>query len=180
MGYIRQAGLSGREPPSTLERMLRLLFVASTLVLPAVLLSCGAGSSEPAATGPKPSPSPTVHVIVSPPARPTNVPAAAIPVVETSDRGSITPQVSSTPVTSDLRELTQATCSDGLLTLLTSQETIYAQLSCDLFSADQFNPLFVGKPVAIKLIVEKDRFHIFIDTIDGAHGEFTPDSIWVQ
>jgi hypothetical protein len=164
--------------------MLRALLVASTLGLSAALAACGGSSSyvgSPFATAPpRSTPSPTVLVRVSPEPKPTQVPAAATPVVETSVRGNIVPEVSGTPETSELRTLTSASCANGLLTLRTSKETVFAQLSCDLFANDQFDPLFKGKEIALVLGVAPDRYRIVIDAIDGAHAEFTPEAIWVQ
>ncbi len=119
-------------------------------------------------------------VRVSPQPKPSDVPQAATPVVETSVLGRIVPRANETPQVTELRTLTDAFCQNDLLTIHTSNETIYARLSCDLFANDQFDPLFAGRQAALTLGVAPDRFRIVIDTIDGAHAEFTPEGIWVQ
>jgi hypothetical protein len=57
---------------------------------------------------------------------------------------------------------------------------VYAALTCDLFSEDQFTDLFQGKQAAIVLEVSEERFRILIETLDGAQAEFSPVGIWVE
>ena len=73
--------------------MLRALFLASALCVSVAILGCGgnSGGGSPAAPGRIAAPSPNVLVRVSPQPRPTDVPAAAAPIVETSALGKITP-----------------------------------------------------------------------------------------
>ena len=174
--------MSGPERGPTLEQMLRTLLMASALYLSATLFACGSGSNGglPTLSEPLTTPLPTALVRVSPQPKPTDVPPAATPIVETSILGKIVPQADATPQVAELRALNDASCENDLLTIHTSEETIFAKLSCDLFANDRFDPYFAGKQAALVLGVEADRFRIVIDTIDGAHAEFTPEGIWVQ
>jgi hypothetical protein len=162
--------------------MLRLLFFASALCASVAILSCGGDSTSgsSATPGRVATPIPTVLVRVSPQPRPTDVPTAAAPIVETSTLGRITRLADQTPQTTALRTLTDAGCANGLLTIHTSLETIYAKLTCDLFSSDQFDQYFAGKQAALVLEVAPSRFRIIIDSAEGVHAEYTPKGIWVH
>jgi hypothetical protein len=117
---------------------------------------------------------------VSPEARPTAIPLAATPVIETENLGDITRQANQTPQSNGLRELQRAICANDLLTIQTSLETVYAALTCDKFDNDQFALFFGGKQVALVLEVSPDRYRILIEALDGATAELTPESIWVE
>jgi len=162
--------------------MVRAQFLASALCASAAILSCGgdSGGGSSATPGRLATPLATVLVRVSPQPRPTNVPTAAAAIVETSTLGRIIHLADQTPQTTALRTLTDAACANGLLTIHTSLETIYAKLTCDLFSSDQFDQYFAGKQAALVLEVAPSRFRILIDTAEGVHAEFTPEGIWVQ
>ena len=162
--------------------MLKTLLIASTLFYATAFVACGAGSNgDPATTaGPGSTNEPTAAVRVSPAAKPTDVPAAATPVVQTSELGQITRSAQETPETDALRELIDGTCANDLLTIRTPVETIYAALTCDKFSNDQFAQLFTGKQASLVLEVTPNRYRIMIQTIDGAQAELTPDGIWVE
>lgn len=162
--------------------MLKTFLAASTLLYATAILACGTSSNggpvttiEPQATS-----APTVAAPVSPGAKPADVPAAATPVVQTSSLGEITRQAKETPQSEALRTLTDGRCANGLLTIHTSQETIYAALTCDKFDNDQFAELFANKQASLVLEVQPKRYRILIETIDGAQAEFTPDGIWVE
>lgn len=162
--------------------MLKTFLAASTLLYATAILACGSDSNggPVATTGPQATSAPTVAARVSPGAKPADVPAAATPVVQTSTLGEITRRAKETPQSESLRTLTDGRCANGLLTIHTSQETIYAALTCDKFDNDQFAQLFAGKQAALVLEVGPDRYRILIETIDAAQAEFTPDAIWVK
>lgn len=165
----------------TLVTVLRGVFAASTL-LAVTLLACSDNSNEsPSPTSvPGTNNPPTVAVRVTPKTKPTAIPAAATPVVETSMRGEIIRQANETPQSTGLRELQSAVCTSDLLIIKTSLETVYAVLTCDKFDNDQFAQFFAGKQVALVLEVAPDRYRILINALDGASAEITPDSIWVE
>jgi hypothetical protein len=162
--------------------MLRATFAASTLLFAAALFGCGSNSNgdSVATTGPQSTSAATVAPRVSPGSKPTDVPAEATPVIQTSTLGEITRQAKKTPQTDALRTITDGICANDLLTVHTSLETIYATLTCDKFDNDQFAQYFGGKQAALVLEVAPQRYRILIETLDGAQAEFTPDAIWVQ
>jgi hypothetical protein len=121
---------------------------------------------------------PTVVVQVSPPPRPTDVPLEATPIVQTARLGAIMRE-DPTPQAEALRTLTDASCVNDILTLHTTLETVYAALTCDLFSAEQF-AAFLNKDASVTLEVQTDRFRILIETMDGSQAQFTPTGIWVE
>lgn len=66
-----------------------------------------------------------------------------------------------TPVSTDVRTLLSADCTDGTLTLRTSQEQITSPMDCGQMFPDAVVVRFVGQPVAIRaqdgrLIVENE------------------------
>jgi hypothetical protein len=122
----------------------------------------------------------TAAPLVSPEERPADIPAAAPPIVQTSTLGEITRQASETPELHALRVLESANCKNDLLVIRTSIETIYAVLTCDKFSDEQFAQLFAGQSAALVLEVSSQRYRILIETIDGAQAELTPDGLWVE
>jgi len=162
--------------------MLKTFVVASTLLYATAILACGASSNGGPVTtiSPEATRAPTVAAPVSPGAKPTDVPGAATPVVQTSTLGEITRRAKETPQTNSLRELKDGICANDLLTIHTSLETIYAALTCDRFDNEQFTQLFAAKQASLVLEVTPDRYRILIETVDGAQAEFTPDGIWVE
>lgn len=154
-------------------------FLCSALVL-AALSGCKVNNvsihtiTTPPATG-----GATTAVVVTPSDKPTAVPAAARPVAQTTKLGAITRQAGPTPQVRDLRRLIDASCADGLLTISTSKETIYATLPCDRFWDEKSKQQFVSKEAAITLEISARRQRILIETLDGAQAEFTVEGIWV-
>ena len=117
---------------------------------------------------------------VTPGARPEGVPATARPVEETTTLGSIERRANETPEAVETRELLDGSCQDGVITLTTSEESIYAARGCDGFWDAQAEELFVGEQVAIVLEVTSARLRILIETSTGAQSEFTVDGIWLE
>lgn len=161
--------------------MFRIAPVAIVLFVIALAPACNEGERSPPGSGtPLPSPTATVIVRVTPPPRPTAVPETSRPIEQTTTLGRITRRAEEEPQTVALRDLISGTCQDDVMTLRTSEETIYAALLCERFSQDQFDELFAGQQVAIVLEVTEERFRVLIDTLGGAQAEFTVDGIWVE
>jgi hypothetical protein len=166
--------------------MLRFATPFAALLLIASLSACKVntmsttGTVTPASTSATPVLA-TASPALSPPAQPTgSVPDTARPVEQTTTLGQITRQAKQTPQTTGLRKLLDAFCQDGLMIIQTSQETIYADLPCDRFWDDQAKQDFLNKQVAILLEVTPQRSRVILDTLDGAHTEFTVNGIWVR
>lgn len=135
--------------------------------------------TEARATDAEGTPEPTV-VIVTPPPPPEGVPPQAEGVGQTMTLGRIVRRANAAPEAMMPRVLSDATCDDGIVTLTTDQETIYAALPCDRFWTDEQKALFVGGELAIQLEASEERYRILIETLDGAQTEFTVDGIWVE
>ena len=158
--------------------MNRIAVLAFTLLLVA-LAACGDGNGGTSATDTPPVQNDSTRSPVTPGARPDGVPATAQPVAETTTLGSIERRANDTPEAVETRELLDGSCQDGVITLTTSEETIYAARGCDGFWDAQAEELFVGEQVAIVLEVTSARLRILIETTTGAQSEFTVDGIWL-
>src|ERR1700694_998633 len=156
--------------------MWRMFLLASLLLATLATFGCNGGSNARSSMTARPiaSTAATTAPRVSPVAKPSDVPVAATPVVQTSTLGEIARRAEQTPQVSGVRTLVDATCANSLLTIHTSKETIYASLSCDKFSDQQFAQHFAGKQAALVLEAGPQHFHILIETVDGAQAEFTP------
>ncbi len=100
-------------------------------------------------------------------------------VTQTAVLGRLTRVAGGTPQPVNLRGLIDASCQDGLMTIRTSLETIYAALPCDRFLDDSARQQFLGKDATITLEVTVNRYRVLIETLDGAEAEFTVDGIWL-
>jgi hypothetical protein len=123
---------------------------------------------------------PTALIVRTPKSAPAGLLPDARPVAQTATLGQLTRLAGGTPRPVDLRRLLDAFCQNGLMTIRTSKETVYAALSCDRFLDDRTKPQFLGKDAAITLEVSADRYRVLIETLDGAQGEFTVDGIWLK
>ena len=160
--------------------MNRIAVLAFALLL-AVLSACGdgnGGTSTPTDTPPVQNDA--THAPVTPGARPKGVPNSALPVEETTTLGSIVRQANETPEGDMTRELRDGSCQDGVIKLVTSEETIYAARDCDGFWDAQAKEIFVGEQITIILEVTSARLRILIETLAGAQSEFTVDGIWLE
>ena len=156
--------------------LLTSLVVACRVDNKSIYLPTGASGTagSPAIT------TPAVLVIRPPTSKPAGLPADARPVAQTATLGQLTRLAGGTPRPVDLRRLLDAFCQSDLMTIRTSQETIYAALSCDRFLDARTKPQFLGKDAAITLEVSADRYRVLLQTLDGAQGEFTVDGIWLK
>ncbi len=161
--------------------MLRLLCAAFVLI-PVLLAACGDGddgTSSPDPDYPTSLNGATI-VPVTPVPKPETVPEAARKIEETEVLGEITRQANATPEGVDTRRLTDAACLDGVLTLQTSEETVYAALPCDRFDEEQVGDAFLGEEIAIVLEATDVRYRVLLETLGGALAEFTVAGIWVE
>ena len=117
---------------------------------------------------------------VTPPPKPAGVAQAAQPVTQTVRLGSIERRANEPPQAIDTRELLGASCAEALMTIETSEETVYAGLSCDRFWDEAAQEAFQGEQVAIVLEVGSERFRVLLQTLSGAQAEFTVEGIWVE
>ncbi len=159
--------------------MLRVCLVAIALSV-VLLAACGDGDEEPRATHSPPSLNGSTVVPVTPVAKPTTVPGSASEIEETTELGRIERRANAPAEGIDTRELTDAACEDGVLTLGTSEETIYGALPCDRFDEDEVDEIFLDQEVAIVLEVTEARYRVLVETLEGAVAEFTVAGIWVE
>jgi hypothetical protein len=162
--------------------MFRFATPFAALLLLATLLSCKVNNLSGSATATPATPAvATASPVLTPLAQPTtSVPDTARPVQQTTTLGQITRKAKQTPQTTGLRKLLDAFCQDGLMIIQTSQETIYVALPCDRFWDDQAKQSFLNKQVAIVLEVTPQRSRVLLDTLDGAHAEFTVNGLWLR
>jgi len=160
-----------------------VLRFAPALAALCLLLGTGCGDGD-GATGPTTfSPSPQNGASgppVTPPPKPAAVPELAQPVTGTIRFGSIERRANEPPQATGTRELAGASCAEALMTIETSQETIYAGLPCDRFGNQEVQEAFQGQQVAIVLEVGSARFRVLLETLSGAQAEFTVEGIWVE
>ena len=146
----------------------------------AVVLACGDdGDTGPEATAPL-SNNDSTATLVKPGLRPPGVPDAAQDVQETIRLGRFVHSANEPSEGIETRQLEVTSCDDGLITLETSAETIYATLPCDSFLGPETEGAFVGKEVAIVLDLTGQAPRIVIDTIAQAHAEFPVGGIWIE
>lgn len=153
-------------------------FVCFAAILLVLVTACKSGRAPAVIGGASPTQNGTAAPAVTPPPRPTAVPQAAQPIAQTTRLGSIQRRANQPPQGVETRKLSDASCSDGVMTLQTSRERIYAVLPCDRFWNQQAKDAFAGQQVAIVLEVT-DRFRILLETLAGAQAEFTVEGIWV-
>lgn len=153
---------------------LALLLLASS--------ACGDGDGPQVGTAFTPengSPNPLVTPITPVP-KPGAIPETARAITQTTKLGRIVRRAGQSPQAVMTRQITAASCVDGLMTIATSGETIYAPLDCSSFWGPDTTALFVGEQTSISLEAASTRFRIFIETLPGAQAEFTVYGIWVE
>lgn len=111
----------------------------------------------------------------TPSARPAALPDTAQHVTQQREFGALEEDASD----NDVHVFVTSSCSDGLLTVETDKETIYAELPCDRALPQETVDMFAGTPVHVRL-VPGDPAKIFLEAPDGASVEFTPGNIWVD
>lgn len=158
--------------------MLRLPIAAALApALLALLVACGGENERDVPLSPS---NEAREASVTGAERPAGVPDSARAVVTTAELGQIERRANAPPNTTDTRELEDASCEDGTITLQTSQETIYAVLPCDRFWDAENEAFFVGEEVAIVFEVTDGSSRILIETIEGAQTQFPVDGVWVE
>jgi len=153
-------------------------------VLAALCLLVGAACDGGGTAGPTTfSPSPengSDGPLVTPPPKQPSVPEPAQAISQTVRFGSIERRANQPPQAIDTRELVGASCGEAVMTIETSQETIYAGLPCDRFWNEAAQEAFQGQDVAIVLEVSSERFRVLIENVAGAQAQFTVEGIWVE
>lgn len=152
--------------------------LVATLLL--FLAGCADGSSPNGAVSPDNDTPDAAITPVTPVPQPAGVPDTAAPLVSTAQLGRINRRAGEVPEPIATRDLNDASCQDGLLTIETSSETIYASLDCGSFWDEPTAANFLGQPAAITLEASGTRFRVLIETLDGAQAEFTVGGVWLQ
>jgi hypothetical protein len=161
--------------------VLRVLPVfAACLLFAASFAACDDEEPGPEASASPPLDNASTIVPVTPIDKPDNVPEAAAATQSTTQLGHIERRANQEPETTEVRELRDAGCEGDVITLETSQETIYLATPFDWFLDDEQLTQFVGQEMAIVLEVTEERFRVLIETVPGAQAEFTAAGIWVQ
>jgi hypothetical protein len=161
--------------------VLRVLPVfAACLLFAASFAACDAEPTGPGASASPPLDNASTIVPVTPIEKPDNVPEAAEATESTTELGRIERRANQEPEATDVRELRDAGCEADVITLETSQETIYLASACDGFWTDEQLAQFVGQEMAIVLEVTEERFRVLIEAVRGDQAEFTAAGIWVQ
>ncbi len=144
-----------------------------------VLTGCGDGDDgAPPATSSS-TPNAAIGTAVTSVPRPASVPESAIEVTSTAALGQIDRRPGATPVGVAAREIVATSCEDGVLTIETDQETVFAALPCDRYPAQQIEDFFLGNDSAITLEIGQ-RLRVLIETLVSAQLEFTVAGIWLQ
>ena len=160
---------------STLHHVQRLTLALIGSGVIVLLAACGgSGGTTPPASPNVSDASPVTAVD-----RPAGVPTAALAIETTTQLGDIVRSADEPPQGVGTRTLRDASCEDGVLTLMTSEGTIYAALPCDRFWGEEQRRQFVGQEVAIMVEVTAERFRILIETLAGAQAEFTVGGVWL-
>jgi len=79
----------------------------------------------------------------------------------------------------DSRLFYSGTCTGGVVTLTTTKETVYAELSCDRFVPDSAIRRFLAAPVRIRIVPAKQN-KLYVESDVGGTLEFTPARIWLE
>ena len=165
--------------------MLRFCLASLSVLLVLLAGACGDGGTDsavtPFASGNESPQAPVTPVTPVP--KPEGVSDTAQAVTQTTNLGRIVRRAGEDPQAVMARQLTGATCADGVMTLDTSGETIYALLltmDCSAFWDDETTALFVDRQASFSLQATETRFRILIETLEGAQAEFTALGIWVE
>ena len=104
---------------------------------------------------------------------PTGVPSAARGVAEPTGLGGRTPQATG----DDGRVFESSDCADGVLTLVTDRERIFAELPCDRALPPEVEQRFAGAAVTVRVLPGSK---IFVDSDTAGSLEFTVGRVWVE
>jgi hypothetical protein len=135
--------------------------LSAALLFVAVLAACDGGDdgdSAPSAGTP-----------------PAGVPTAAVPAGE-QEFGDIEP----TPADAEeVRLYESLSCSADIMTIVTSQETVYALIPCDRSLPADVAGRFAGVPVRIRVTPERPPHKLYLESASQGTAEFTVDGVWI-
>ena len=124
----------------------------------------GGGVSVPAGPGTRPGPR-------TEGSRPASVPPAARFVADDTAFGA-------EGRTDDGRLFFSTCCTDCILTIVTTKETIYAELPCDRALPQAAAARFLGQPVRARVAVSEPA-KLFMQSTSAGSVEFTIGRAWV-
>jgi len=104
-------------------------------------------------------------------ARPAGVPGAATQVLASTQYGDAAANGNET--------LTSMDCADGVLTVVTSARTVYAELPCDRMLKPDNVRAFATHPVKVR-VVPQAMSKVYLESQSAGSAEFTVGRIWVQ
>lgn len=114
-----------------------------------------------------------------PPVSPgAGVPMSARTVTGDLELGRIERALGPDPDVSQARVLEGLACSDGLLSIRTDVETLYASMPCDRFLPQESVDRLAGQPAAVRLETS-DGLRLIIESTAGT-AEFTVLEAWVE
>jgi hypothetical protein len=151
---------------------LRTLTLALVLALGGGLLAACSDADDPDS----PDAGPTSLPRVSEGARPANLPAAARLVDSDLSVG----QTSSGGLAREQQHLLfTLACSGDLLSLITTHETVYAELPCERTLPPTLLAPFTQQPVQIRVRIGEPSKLFFENSVQGTV-EFTVGQVWIE
>lgn len=69
-------------------------------------------------------------------------------------------------------------CTDGILVIVTTRETVYAELPCDRAVPRSIAERFLGKSVRIRVVTKSSK--LFVESTTAGSIEFTIGRAWIQ
>jgi hypothetical protein len=119
--------------------------------------------------------------------RPTTVPVDASLVDGQTSFGTADPEATNPP---DERLLFDLVCADGLLSLTTTRESVFAELPCDRFVDASVVARFRATRIRVTVCVpqsdcararqNEDEGKLLIESPTGGSIEFTTGHIWIE
>jgi hypothetical protein len=129
--------------------------LAIAVILAGLIIACSSDDEEEPATNV---------------AQPTNVPASAELIERETVVGAST----------DGGRLAELTCADGIVSIITSNRAIYAELPCDRFVTPEIVERFVDAAVDVTVRPGEPEGKLIIRSRDGASIEFTTGHAWID
>jgi hypothetical protein len=106
---------------------------------------------------------------------PAGVPTAAVPAGE-QEFGDIEP----TPADAEeVRLYESLSCNEDIMTIVTSQETVYALIPCDRSLPADVAGRFAGVPVRIRVTPDRPPHKLYLESASQGTAEFTVDGVWI-
>jgi hypothetical protein len=109
-------------------------------------------------------------------ARPTGVPAAAVPLNADTSYGNPSAPAGADPAVTEL--FFSSSCESDLVALTTNLHIVYAELPCDRALPASVQARFIGKPVRLRAVVG-DPAKLYMDSAEGGSVELTVGRMWV-